>query len=251
MVGDYTLYFIASVFVKKALLFISLSLLALVGSACGNYNIELEKFKSEDPRVWEEDIAEFEKEDEKGKNPANPVVFVGSSSIRFWDSLIEDMAPIPVVQRGFGGAKFNDVVYYADRLVSVHKPSAVVLFVGTNDISSSGTKSPEVLLASYKKFVEIVRLQQSHLPIYYIAITQSNLRWEHWAIAQKTNQLIINYTKQDENLYVIDTSSALMGADGKPDATNYRLDRLHLNEKGYAKWTNLIKPYIFPYAEAE
>ena len=233
---------------KKILLLTGVFLLALVGTACGNYNIELEKFKSEDPRVWDEDIAVFEKEDAKGKNPTSPVVFVGSSSIRFWDSLVEDMAPIPVVQRGFGGAKFNDVVYYAERLVSVHKPSAVVLFVGTNDISSSGTKPPEVLLASYKQFVEKVRQKQSHLPIYYIAITQSNMRWEFWSIAQKTNQLIVDYAMQDENLYVIDTSSALMGADGKPDANNYRLDRLHLNEKGYSKWTNLIKPYILQYA---
>lgn len=235
---------------KKTLIYVSLLLLALVSYACAE-NSGPKIFRGEDPTTWEEDIAAFEAEDAKGENPANPVVFVGSSSIRLWSSLVEDMAPAPIVQRGFGGAKFNDVVYYAERLVNVHKPSAVVLFVGTNDISSSGAKSPDVLLASYKRFVEKVRLYQNQLPIYYIAITPSNLRWEFWSIAQKTNQLIANYAMQDEYLYVIDTSSALMGSDGKPDTRNYRSDGLHLSEKGYAIWTSLIKPYILPYAVVE
>ena len=44
------------------------------------------------------------------------------------------MAPLPVLRHGFGGAKLNDVVYYAERLVSAYRPRAVVVFAGTNDI---------------------------------------------------------------------------------------------------------------------
>ena len=232
---------------KKSLLVASFLLVVLAWPASRLY-YEWSKSASEDPLVWERDIAAFEVEDSKSNNSANPVVFVGSSSIRFWDSLVEDMAPIPVLQRGFGGAKLNDVVHYAERLVNVHKPSAVVIFAGSNDIHPGSSKSPEVLLDSYQQFVEKVRLEQSNLPIYYIAITPSNLRLEVWPIAQKTNKLISDYSAKDKNLYVIETGEALIGNNGKPNPKNYRFDQLHLSDKGYAIWARLVKPYLLPYA---
>ena len=49
----------------------------------------------------------FDKENfpEKGK-----ILFTGSSSIRFWDSLEEDMEPLEVLNRGFGGAQISHVI---------------------------------------------------------------------------------------------------------------------------------------------
>jgi hypothetical protein len=65
------------------------------------------------------------------------VVFAGSSTIRFWNGLEEDMAPLPTVQRGFGGAKINDVIRYLDRLIARHEPSMVVLYIGSPMRASS------------------------------------------------------------------------------------------------------------------
>ena len=67
------------------------------------------------------------------------------------------MAPIPVVQHGFGGAKLNDVAHYAQRLVSNYQPRAVVVFAGTNDVHPGATKSPDVLLKIYQDFVNTVQ----------------------------------------------------------------------------------------------
>lgn len=235
---------------KKLLIVLAVLVLVLAWPVTLLFD-EWHKFKSDDPTVWEDAIVAFELEDRKGNNPENPVVFVGSSSIRLWDSLVQDMAPVPVLQRGFGGAKFNDVVYYAERLVDVHKPAAVVVFVGTNDIQPGNAKSPDVLLASYQQFVKTVRQQQPELPIYYIAITPSQLRWEVWSIAQQTNRLISEFAAQDDNLYVIDTGQALLGSNQEPDPEFYRFDQLHLSEAGYKVWTRLIKPFVLPYAPAD
>ena len=125
---------------------------------------ELNKRWSEDPLVWEADIAAFDTLAQVTPPPENALVFVGSSSIRLWDSLIQDMAPIPVIQRGFGGAKLNDVVHYADRLVNAHRPAAVVIFAGSNDLTPGDVKTPEQLLYSYQQFVakaffEVVNLK--------------------------------------------------------------------------------------------
>ena len=47
------------------------------------------------------------------------------------------MAPLPAVNRGFGGALIDDVVRYADRIVVPYQPAAVVLFAGTDDIGGA------------------------------------------------------------------------------------------------------------------
>lgn len=203
---------------------------------------EINKSASEDPAVWEENIQALEERSAEQFAPGEAVVFVGSSSIRLWRTLAEDMAPIPVIQNGFGGAKLNDVVYYAERLVNNFNPRAVVVFAGTNDLHPGSTKPPEVLLRSYQAFVSTVRDAQPDVPIYFIAITPSPLRWEVWELAQETNQLITQWSNSQPGLYVIDTGPALLNASGEPEPDNYLFDGLHLSDEGYSIWTSIIKP---------
>jgi hypothetical protein len=211
--------------------------------------VELEKSRSEDPAVWEENVAALEAVTRArvaaGEvNPRDAVLFIGSSSIRFWETLAEDMAPLPVIQHGFGGAKLNDVVHYAGRLVNAWSPRAVVVFAGTNDIHPGEAKTPATLLASYQSFVASVRGTKPQLPVFFIAITPSPLRWEVWDIARETNRLVSAWSTTQAALYVIDTAPALLGADGAPDIDNYVFDGLHLSERGYARWTGVIRPFL-------
>jgi lysophospholipase L1-like esterase len=201
----------------------------------------MQKSRSEDPLVWEEDITALESNTRSRFGPGEGVVFIGSSSIRFWETLEEDMSPIPVIQHGFGGAKLNDIVHYAERLVNAYKPLAVVVFAGTNDIDPAASKTPGVLLASYQAFVRKVRADQPDLPIFYIGITPSPLRWSVWPVAQQTNQLIEDWIGTDPTLHFIDTSGALMGGNGEPSQDNYILDGLHLSDRGYGVWRVIIR----------
>ena len=92
------------------------------------------KYTAEATKRWEKDIVKFEQLDRTEKYPDNAVLFVGSSSIRLWSTLKEDVAPFPVIQRGFGGSKFSDVAVYAKRIVYPHKFRALVIYEG-NDIT--------------------------------------------------------------------------------------------------------------------
>lgn len=205
---------------------------------------EVRKARSDDPLVWEENIRELEFASVGRHEPREAVVFIGSSSIRLWTTLEQDMFPLPVIQHGFGGAKLNDVVHYADRLVSAYQPRAVVVFAGTNDIDPTASKSPETLLASYQEFVRRVRDRQPALPIFYIGITPSPRRWSVWPIAQATNTLIEQWSAADPHLHFIDTSPALMNGDGEPDPDNYAFDGLHLSERGYAVWRDILRQHL-------
>ncbi|WP_223676341.1 hypothetical protein [Novilysobacter selenitireducens] len=66
---------------------------------------------------WEPDIAAFEASDRHSPPPEGGVVFVGSSSIRMWDTLARDFPEAGVINRGFGGSRVRDSVHYAHRIV--------------------------------------------------------------------------------------------------------------------------------------
>jgi lysophospholipase L1-like esterase len=204
----------------------------------------ISKSLSGDPKAWESTIQKFEAHDRLQPPPTDVIVFTGSSSITFWSTLAHDMAPLPVINRGFGGSRLNDVVYYAPRIVVAYKPRAVVLFAGTNDIAGSKPKTAQEVFDGYRAFVDVVHATLPATPIYYIAITPTPSRWKLWPIVEQANRLIADHTQTDPRLYFIDMTDVILGADDKPDRSLFRLDRLHPSHKGYAVWTAKIKPIL-------
>lgn len=192
---------------------------------------------------WEESIRAFERQDrEQGFPKPGVIVFTGSSSVRGWESLADDMAPLPVINRGFGGSQLDDAVYFANRIVIPYLPSRVVLYSGDNDIANG--KSPETVAADFRAFVERLRGSIPGLPVYYLTVKPSIARWKHWESMQKVNALIRDICATDSLLFYVDAASVLLGADGRPDAALFQDDGLHLNAAGYGKWTAVLKPLL-------
>ena len=78
----------------------------------------------------------FQLEDEIIGDRSGQIVATGSSSMRFWDhSIHKDFAPLPIVSRGFGGSNMNDLLMHLDAVVLKHKPRAVIIYEGDNDIA--------------------------------------------------------------------------------------------------------------------
>jgi len=198
----------------------------------------------EDPSVWAADIAEFERQDRETPFAKGGVVFVGSSSIRLWSTLAADMAPIPALNRGFGGSRLFDSAYYAHELVGAHEPSVVVVFSGTNDIAGAHPKSAAQVRDLFRILVQRLRAEDPRLTIAYIAITPTLAREEHIATVREANRLIRRDCDADARLEFIDPSDNLVDASGRSDAQYFRDDRLHLNERGYAIWARRIRPWV-------
>jgi hypothetical protein len=60
---------------------------------------------------YEEEVVLFEKEDSANGVFENQILFVGSSSIRKWYGLKKDMYPLQVLNRGFGGSTFPELLF--------------------------------------------------------------------------------------------------------------------------------------------
>ena len=56
------------------------------------------------------------------------------SKIRLWRSMQEDLAPLPVHNAGFGGARSVDLLRAMEPLVLEGRPSMVVYYCGVNDL---------------------------------------------------------------------------------------------------------------------
>lgn len=195
-----------------------------------------------DPAFFEREIRAYEAADRGAMPEPGAIVFVGSSSIRLWTTLAEDMAPLRVLNRGFGGAHFVHVLHNADRVVIPYAPKAVVLYVGDNDIAA-GT-SVEDVVSRYRAFVDQIRANGPETAIYFLPIKPSKLRWEWWPEMARANAEIASIAAEDPRLHVIDVATVLLDAKGEPRDDVFVFDGLHLNATGYAEWTRVVHPVL-------
>lgn len=230
---------VTTVIAVLAALLVALGLMALARF--------LAKLRSADPTMWEGAIRRFEEKDRRSPPPKGVIVFTGSSSIRFWKSLKEDMAPLPVVNRGFGGSQIHQVTHYADRIVLPYQPRAVVFYAGENDMAGlffSSKRTPVEIRDAYRKFCQKIHTALPEVPIYYISTKPPKRRLRLWPAMQEANRLVREYCGSDERLRYIDIVPAMLDAAGKPRRDVFKWDGIHLNREGYAIWKSVVRPVL-------
>lgn len=195
------------------------------------------------PQIFEPSIRAFEAKDQL--NPPTPggIVCVGSSSMVGWHATIQkDLAPLPVIARGFGGSNMNDALYYVDRVVLRYRPRAVVLYEGDNDIAQG--IAPEKIRDTFLAFESAVHKRLPDARIYVMSIKPSPTRWNLWAKSIATNKLLQAACAADKRLTFVSTVEAMMSADGKVREDLFKADRLHMNAKGYELWRDVLRPLL-------
>ena len=197
----------------------------------------------QDPKAepFAKDIEAFEAKDRTSPPPQNEIVFVGSSSIRMWQST-EAFPDLKVINRGFGGSQMSDSVAYAERIILPYKPRIVVVFAGGNDINAK--KTPERVAEDFKSLAGKIHDALPKTKIYYISLFPNVARKSQDASCQKVNELIRAFTKTDERLGYIDTASKMQAADGGPRPELLRPDGLHMNDDGYRIWNETVGPIL-------
>jgi lysophospholipase L1-like esterase len=197
------------------------------------------------PERWTADIDKFTAADAAQPPPAGGVVFIGSSSIRFWDSLATDFPGVATLNRGFGGSQLDDSVFYADRIVIPYKPRAVVLYAGENDIASGG-KSPETVLADFQAFRTKVHAALPKARILFLAIKESPSRVHVREQVLAANKLVAADCETDPRCTFVDVATPMLDAEGKTRPELFRADRLHMLPAGYVIWARVLAPHLKP-----
>ncbi len=224
--------------VLRSTIFIGICILFLSGPGAGGF------FPKVFAQGWEPAIRDFEEADKIHPPKPGCIVFAGSSSFRFWDSLVLDMKPIDVINRGFGGSEFSDLDLYAKRIVVAYHPSAVVVYEGDNDLAEGSTKTPEMVAADFRKFVQIVHGALPDTWIYILAIKPSKLRWNQWPAMKAANKLMQDYAATEQRVQYVDIATPMFDASGNLPRDLFKSDGLHPTAKLYAMWTAILKPIL-------
>jgi lysophospholipase L1-like esterase len=196
------------------------------------------------PWFWKRAIRRFEKSDLAHPPKPGVIVFTGSSSVNFWKGLSHDMAPLNVLNRGFGGSQMAHVVYYASRIVLPYFPRSVVVYAGENDLAWPWSKSPETVLRDFQEFVDLVQRQLPTAWIYLISIKPTPRRWKLWEKQRRTNQMIEDFCRAKPQVQFVDVASEMLSSTGKPRRDLFKGDGLHPSKECYALWTSILRPIL-------
>lgn len=202
--------------------------------------IYLDAWSKED--FYQEAINEFKEADKTSALPKDLILFTGSSSIRFWESLKSDMAPHTILNRGFGGAHIAHVNYHFSEIVKPYKPRAIVFFCGTNDLAA--LKSPSETFGDFDRFYSMVKKELPGTKLIVIGVKPTIAREYLINEEKEFNNLINNLATQEELLTYVSVWDSMLTAEGKPDPSLFVEDGLHINAKGYEIWTRLVRPEL-------
>lgn len=217
----------------------------LIGIACASAIWAQDPMRKSfgDPARFEKTISAFEAADKLAPPPKGAILCTGSSSMRGWHHRIaDDLAPLTVIARGFGGSNYYDVLHYADRVVLAYQPRAVLLYEGDNDVAA-GIPAAQIH-ETFQALVARLRGRLPELRIYVIGAKPSIRRWQKWPQMVAANALVRATCDADPALTYIDVSASMMDAYGMPRAEIFVADSLHMNDAGYDAWTAAVAPVL-------
>lgn len=186
---------------------------------------------------WEEDIARFEKQTSDSPVQPGGVVFVGSSSIRMW-KLDQAFPGQGYINRGFGGSTIADSTHFAERFIFPLRPAKIVLYAGDNDIA--GGKNSKQVVEDFDAFVAKIRKELPDVKIIFVAIKPSLKRWELYPEMAKANAAIAQRCQKDDHLIYADIATPMIGDQEQPGKDLFAKDLLHLSDKGYEIWNQVV-----------
>ena len=194
-----------------------------------------------DPHRFDDAIAAFEAADKASTPEPGKVLFLGSSSIRRWDTA-RAFPEIDSINRGFGGSQTSDCIYFFDRIVLPYKPKVIVFYEGDNDIGAG--KSTEQVVKDFQTFAKQVRVKLPGTKIVHIPIKPSIKRASFWNKMENVNHEVQTMAANRKGLYYADIATPMLATGSPPDESLFAQDGLHLSDKGNALWASVIGPVI-------
>lgn len=195
-----------------------------------------------DHAQWNPAIAVFRAADHANPPPPGGVLFIGSSSIRFWKNLASDFPEVKTINRGFGGSEIDDATYFADRIVAPYHPRAIVLYAGDNDLADGD--SPAHVRDDFAAFVRKARSLDPHVRIAFIAIKPSVARKALLPQIREANQLVRAWASVHRGITYLDVFTPMLGPGGQTQQKWFIKDGLHMNRSGYGLWTGIVRPWM-------
>ena len=196
-----------------------------------------------DPGLFEDEIVKLAQKVKSWKNNDELIIFYGSSSLRLWATLEQDLAPLNTLNLGFGGSSFGYCLYYFDRIFQDSiNPSRVVIYAGDNDIGRG--LDPQIILERFRKLTDRIREKYPKVKLTFCTIKPSPERNHLLEYTRLTNNLIRKELLAIPRSDMINVFDSMLDENGKARPELYLEDQLHLNEHGYRIWRGVFRKHF-------
>ncbi|MBE0654294.1 MAG: hypothetical protein IH594_10885 [Bacteroidales bacterium] len=197
------------------------------------------KYNETKPQRFEREINLFRLKDRLGMPEPGGALFIGSSSIRLWNSVFMDFPELNVIHRGFGGSISSDVLTYLNDIVLPYKPSVIVYYEGDNDIPHG--LPHEQIIANMKEFIERVKKENPETKIYLVSPKPAIVRMHLWEKYKSLHHKMESLASEYQDVFFVDVASAMFNEEGRLMKHIFTEDSLHMNQKGYDIWTKVLR----------
>jgi len=213
----------------------------------------IDKRRHNSPRYFTK-VEEFKKQNIK----PGSIIFLGNSITEGYD-LEQFYNNSEYINRGIAGDMTSGVLQRLDEIIARH-PEKIVLLIGINDISR-GIDNKEIL-NNYEKILKKIKNESPDTKVLVVSVlpVQNTFSFRRFLVntayflsfvrPYDINGKIVEFNKDLRKLakkygyQYIDIHDNFTDPKGNFLNSEYASDYVHLNEKGYALMTKLLKPHL-------
>lgn len=168
------------------------------------------------------------------------ILLAGSSSIARWNSAVEDFAPYQIVNMAISGTTIEQWNKWYKKMIVAYKPTAVVWYVGGNDLWQKTT--PQKTAQLFIDTVQKLHKELPDTPIYFVSVYTNISRKSISKQILAYNKKIKQFCKKNDYITYVDLATRFNNS-GTP-LKNLLVDGLHPNAKGYKIWKDVVAAQI-------
>ncbi len=194
------------------------------------------------PERFENNIKAFDQRDTIEQVRPGSNLFVGSSSITKWKDVASYFPESYVINRGFGGSTFEDLLYYADRVITPYKPARIFIYEGDNDIAAG--VDMETIMKRAKALRKKIAVAFPAVTVVFISAKPSVARWHLKDKYMEFNTALKKYASKEKLTAFADVWTPMLDKNAEVFKDVFLKDNLHMKANGYEIWRKVLEPLV-------
>lgn len=197
---------------------------------------------AQDPTRFEKQVEKLVNKEYNFSSDRKLVVFTGSSSIVRWKTVQDDFPKYNVINNGFGGSVFSDLIHYYDELILQAKPDILFIYEGDNDVARG--KEVKSIFKEAKQLHARIQKDFPNTKVIFISPKPCLKNWSKRDNYIKLNKKLYKYCKKEDGVEFADVWSKMVDKNGIVFQDIFVEDGDHMNAKGYAIWVKVIGKFL-------
>ena len=197
---------------------------------------------AQDPNRFKDEVNQLVNKQYNFSNDKKLVVFTGSSSIRMWKDVQSYFPDYNVINNGFGGSQFSDLLHFYNEMIVKPAPDILFIYEGDNDLADN--KKPKKILKDAKELAGKIENDLPETRVVFISpkpsISRIKLKNSYIAFNKKLKK----FCEKDGKLEYADVWYPMLDAKGNVFKDVFIEDGLHMNKKGYDIWGKVIGGFL-------